>query len=89
VVRVVRKSDKQFFAWKKSPFDPNHIRPDQVAESYTLTNQFNSPFVVRVEDIFIESKTLFIVLDYCAHGSLREKIQALKDAKGSPFSEKA
>ncbi|KAH7830709.1 putative Protein kinase domain containing protein [Monocercomonoides exilis] len=89
VLRVVRKNDKQVFAWKKTELDGGRMRKDQFAEFTTLSTyspKFHSPFLIRLHDSFFTAKMFYMVIDYCGHGSLREKINHRKDRR-EPFTE--
>ena len=62
------------------------MRPDQLKEVAALSKTYNSPFMVKMHDKFLSSNRVYLIIDYCANGSLRQKIRQLQDEQ-KPFSE--
>ena len=51
-----------------------------------LLQNFNSPFIVQYVESFRDSRFLYIVMEYCENGNLRDTINDAKK-RGFQFSE--
>ena len=89
VILVQNKADGKYYAMKQTELNGGRMRADQNAEYLILTqfaSQFRSPFIVRLYDTLFDSSYCRLFVDYCAGGSLRERI-VYRKAAHRPFTE--
>ena len=70
VYKLIRRTDRKVFAVKQIA---NELAQDDENEIRLLQN-FSSPFIVQYVESFKDDHYLYIVMEYCENGSLRDYI---------------
>ncbi|KAH7819844.1 putative NEK kinase [Monocercomonoides exilis] len=80
VYKLIRRSDGKEFAVKQIDL----YKSD--GQEIAFLQNFDSPFIVKYVESFKDAHCLYIIMEFCEHGNLREFIQETK-AKGLRVSE--
>ena len=70
VYKLIRRTDNKVFAVKQIA---NELAQDDENEIRLLQN-FNSPFIVQYVESFKDDHYLYIVMEFCENGNLRDYI---------------
>jgi serine/threonine protein kinase len=71
VVKVKHKISNQYFAVKK--LNSKHKEnPENILREIKAIAIFNNPFIISYNYSFIEDDELYLVMEYCENGSLRD-----------------
>lgn len=71
VVKVKHHISKQFYAVKKLKGRGNQ-HPENILREIQAIAQFNNPNVINYKHSFIEDNELYLIMEYCSGGSLRD-----------------
>ena len=71
VVKVKHKLSEQFYA-VKTLHKTRVLRPENILREIKAIAQLNNQNIISYNHSFIEEGTLFLVMEYCSRGSLRD-----------------
>lgn len=87
VYMVTRKSDEKVFACKKIKLENGIISDDLKNEMKISSNEFESPFLVRMWGSFQDKDYLYIILDLCKRKDLKKFLTHWEEKNRAPLPE--
>ena len=91
ISKIIRKSDRKTLIWKELDYGQmSEKEKEQIVSEVNILRELKHPNIVRYYDRIIDKKhsRIYIIMEYCNGGTLKDNFRKYRHKYGKPFSEK-